>query len=82
MIKNDLTRTIAEQMHIHTREAETFLTAFTYIISDSLASGEPVRLAGLCTFDIRHVAAHEARNPKTGESVQVPGRRIFLRIPQ
>ncbi|MBS4031480.1 MAG: HU family DNA-binding protein [Clostridiales bacterium] len=26
------------------------------------------------TFDIRHVAAHGARNPKTGEPVQVPAK--------
>lgn len=37
-----------------------------------LASGEPVRLAGFGTFDVRHIAAHEARNPKTSEPVQVP----------
>lgn len=72
MIKIDLARTIAEQMNIHTKDAETFLTTFTDIVSDSLASGEPVRLSGFGTFDIRHVAEHQARNPKTGEPVQVP----------
>ena len=59
-------------MNIHNKDAETFLTTFSGIVGDSLASGEPVRLAGFGTFDIRHVAAHEARNPKTGEPVQVP----------
>lgn len=72
MIKIDLSRNIAERMNIHTKDAESFLTTFTDIVSDSLASGEPVRLSGFGTFDIRHVAAHQARNPKTGEPVQVP----------
>ncbi|MBS3901720.1 MAG: HU family DNA-binding protein [Dethiobacter sp.] len=27
-----------------------------------------------CTFNIRHVAAHQARTPKTGEPVQIPAR--------
>ena len=52
MIRIDLARTIAEQMNIHTKDEETFLTIFTDIVSDSLANGEPVRLAGFGTFDI------------------------------
>lgn len=68
MIKIDIARSIAEQMNIHTKDAETFLTVFTDIVGDSLASGEPVRLAGFGTFDIRDVAAHEAKNPKTGDN--------------
>ena len=46
MIKIDLARSIAEQMNIHIMDAETFLTTITDIVSDSLASDEPVRLAG------------------------------------
>jgi DNA-binding protein HU-beta len=72
MIKIDLSRNIAERMNIHTKDAESFLTTFTDIVSDSLASGEPVRLSGFGTFDVRLVAAHQPRNPKTGEPVQVP----------
>lgn len=29
-------------MNIHTKDTETFLTTFTGIVSDNLASGEPV----------------------------------------
>ncbi|EEG78380.1 HU family DNA-binding protein [Dethiobacter alkaliphilus] len=48
MIKIDLARSIAETMNIHTKNAETL----TDIVSSetSLASCEPVRLAGfVCT---------------------------------
>ena len=57
MIKNDLARSIAEQMNIHTKDAETFLTTITDILGDSLASGEPVLLFDFGTFDIRYVTA-------------------------
>ena len=46
MIKIDLARSIVELMNIHTKDAETFITTFTDIVSDSLASGGPVRLSG------------------------------------
>ncbi|EEG78358.1 HU family DNA-binding protein [Dethiobacter alkaliphilus] len=44
MIKIDLARSIADTMNIHTKDADTFLTTFTEIVADSLASGEFVRL--------------------------------------
>ncbi len=59
MIKIDLTRSIAEKMNIHTKDAEIFLTVFTDIVGDSLASGDPVRLAGGGTFDVWHVASEK-----------------------
>lgn len=34
-----------EQMNIHTKDAETFLTAFTDIVGDNFARGEPILLA-------------------------------------
>ncbi|MBS4031478.1 MAG: HU family DNA-binding protein [Clostridiales bacterium] len=55
MIKIDLARTIAERINIHTNDAEAFLTTFTDIVSDSLASGEPVRLSGGGVIDVRYV---------------------------
>jgi nucleoid DNA-binding protein len=49
-------------VNIHTKDAETFLTTFADIVSDNLASGEPVRLPGFGTFDVRHVEAQELHN--------------------
>lgn len=57
MITIDLARNIAEKINIHTMDAETFLTTFTDTVSDTLASGEPVRLAGGGIIDVRYVTA-------------------------
>ena len=54
---SDLPHNISEQMNIHTKDAEVFLTTFTDTVSDSLASGEPVRLSGSGVIDVNHVAA-------------------------
>jgi len=53
-------------MSIHTKDAETFLTAFTNIVVDSLASGKRIRVAGGGVVDVRDVAAHEARKHGDG----------------
>ncbi len=40
-------------------------------ISENLADGNRVAVAGLGTFEVRSVAARKGRNPRTGEKVDV-----------
>jgi len=53
------------------RECQQALDTVLEVISDGIASGERVTLAGFGTFDKRERAARTARNPQTGESVKV-----------
>ncbi|MHB1630710.1 MAG: HU family DNA-binding protein [Acidithiobacillus sp.] len=41
-------------------------------------SGKKVRIHGFGTFSVKHKPAHEARNPSTGESVQVPAKDVLV----
>ena len=66
MIKTDLARSIAEKMNIHTKDADTFLTTFTNTFSDSLASGEPVRLAGILHLRYQARSGISGQEPKDG----------------
>ncbi len=42
------------------------------IITESLKKGEEVRLVGFGTFNVSNRAATEGRNPRTGETIQIP----------
>ncbi len=42
----------------------------------SLRKGEEVSIAGLGIFSVKDRAARAARNPKTGETIQVPATRV------
>ncbi len=44
-------------------------------IKESLLSGEDVEVRGFGVFRVKTTEAHVARNPRTGEQVQVPSRR-------
>ena len=44
-------------------------------IVESLKKEGRVRIAGIGTFKIRQMKARKARNPKTGESVDVPAKK-------
>ncbi|MYD43767.1 MAG: HU family DNA-binding protein [Gammaproteobacteria bacterium] len=47
------------------------LEAILETVAETLANGDPVQLIGFGTFEVRHRAARTARNPATGETVQV-----------
>ncbi|MBI1975549.1 MAG: HU family DNA-binding protein [Candidatus Vogelbacteria bacterium] len=51
---------------------ETVITSIT----DSLKRGEEVSIAGLGIFSAKERAARTARNPRTGEAIQVPAMRV------
>ena len=45
-------------------------------IIETLKTGEEVSISGLGIFSVRDRAARQARNPRTGELVQVPAMRV------
>lgn len=45
-------------------------------ITDSLSTGEKVELRGFGSFRVRERNARTARNPKSGETVDVPPKKV------
>ncbi len=45
-------------------------------IVNTLKKGEEVSIAGLGIFSIKSRAARQARNPRTGETIQVPAMKV------
>lgn len=77
MTKSELVEVIAEkQGSITRREAEVVVNTIFAAIGDALADGDRVELRGFGSFTIKHRNARIGRNPKTGESVQVPAKVV------
>jgi nucleoid DNA-binding protein len=75
MTKIELVEKLAEKMSMQKKEAERVLEVFISTIQDALKNGQKVNLAGLGTFIVVEKKARVARNPKTGETVQVPEKK-------
>lgn len=57
------------------KEAKEFIDIFLDVISGELINGNDIKLFGFGNFKCAEVAARSGRNPKTGESVDIPKRR-------
>lgn len=57
-------------------QAEQAVDTVIESIVGSLKKGEEVSIAGLGIFSVKTRAARQARNPRTGETVQVPSMKV------
>lgn len=76
MYKSDFIDAIANRTLKSDADVKAIIDAALTIITEQLASGSSVTLQGFGTFEVREHAATTARNPRTGESVSVPAKRV------
>lgn len=75
MNRNELAAQVAAETSTTRVEAERMVAAVFSAIGDVLARGEPLAIAGFGKFAVRSRAARRARNPQTGEPVDIPASR-------
>jgi DNA-binding protein HU-beta len=75
MNKQQLIDAAADNADISKNDMARALDALTDTIADALKAGEKVALTGFGSFEVRDRAARTARNPQTGETIQVAASR-------
>jgi integration host factor subunit alpha len=76
LTRADMAESLFDEMRLNKRDARELVHLFFQELVASLAVGEPVRLSGFGNFDLRDKVARPGRNPKTGEKVPIPARRV------
>ncbi|HST56302.1 MAG TPA: HU family DNA-binding protein [Solirubrobacteraceae bacterium] len=71
MTKNELAEKIAERTGIAASQARQALETTIEVVSDELAAGGEVALAGFGKFSVSHRSARQGRNPSTGETISI-----------
>jgi len=76
MNKSDLIVAMAEAGEISKAAAERILDCFLSKVTESLLRDESVTLSGFGTFSVTSRAGRKGRNPLTGESIDIPAKRV------
>lgn len=77
MIRSELLQALArENPGLRAEEIEKVVNVFFDEIAQRLAKGGRVELRGFGAFSTRERDARQGRNPRTGESVDVPGKKV------
>ena len=71
MNKNELIDAIADEADLSKASAGRALDAAINAITAALKNQDTVSLVGSGTFSVKHRAAREGRNPRSGETIQI-----------
>jgi integration host factor subunit beta len=76
MTKADLVERVAKEADMTKKDAEQLVEIIFDSIIASLNKGEKIELRGFGSFRVRQRNARKGRNPKTGDSVNIPAKRV------
>lgn len=76
MTKADLVEKVAKEADMTKKDAEKLVEIIFDSIINTLNEGEKIELRGFGSFRVRERNARKGRNPKTGEAVKIPAKRV------
>jgi nucleoid DNA-binding protein len=76
MTKADLVDEIAERTGLTKKDVAETVDEFLASVTRALEAGKHIEIRGFGTFKVKDRKSRIARNPRTGDAVQVPARRV------
>jgi integration host factor subunit beta len=76
MTKAELVDEVAKVVELTKKQAEAIVNIVFDSIVESLRAGQKIELRGFGSFRLRSRKSRTGRNPKTGEKVDVPSKKI------
>ena len=77
MNKVELLKTFQEATQLPANQAKEYLERFGDIAAAELIGGGEVPIPGVGKLVIKKRAARKGRNPKTGEALDIPAKRVL-----
>jgi len=77
MMKSELIERIArKQNHLAYKDVELAVKSLLEQMSNALSSGDRIEIRGFGSFSLHYRPPRSGRNPKTGDSVSLPGKHV------
>src|SRR5262249_58727149 len=76
MTKAELVDHVAATVQLSKSQTDAVLTQCLQAIMDAVQAGEAVELRGFGRFHLRHRPPRTGRNPRTGETLQIPAKAV------
>ena len=76
MTKAELVEEVSEKTGLPKKQAEIVVNTVFESIVETLKTGEKIELRGFGSFRLRKREPRKGRNPKTGDKVDVPPKRV------
>ncbi|MDD5268643.1 MAG: integration host factor subunit beta [Methylococcales bacterium] len=75
MLKSELVRALNEKLpELQVKDVELALNCILRQLADAIVQGERIEIRGFGSFNLHHRPPRVARNPKTGEAINLPAK--------
>jgi len=76
MTQTELIEKVAKEQELSKAKAEKIVKAVLSAIGEAISKGEEVRLSELGVFKLGQRSERKGRNPRTGEILTIPPKRV------
>jgi len=76
MTKAELIEAVAEKTELTRRDVGDVVDTLLEVVKSALQQDKKVQLIPFGSFEVRERQTREGRNPKTGERLTIPARRV------
>ncbi|RMG42823.1 MAG: integration host factor subunit beta [Candidatus Dadabacteria bacterium] len=81
MNKSELIEKLAERSGINVMQAEEVVNLIYRKMRDTMVNGGRIEIRGFGSFVVKEYQAYQGRNPKTGEKIHVPPKKLpFFKV--
>jgi integration host factor subunit alpha len=78
LTRADLSESVHRQVGLSRTESADLVKLILDTMTDSIVSGDSIKLSSFGTFLVRHKTGRVGRNPKTGQEVPITPRRVLV----
>ena len=81
MNKSELIERLAEKSGLSVQHAEEIVNLIYRKMRDTMVNGGRIEIRGFGSFVVKEYEAYQGRNPKTGEKISVPPKKLpFFKV--
>ncbi len=81
MNRSDLINSLKEEADLSRKAAEKAVDTFFGAIEQSMIEGNRVEIRGFGSFTVKQYKSYTGRNPKTGDKISVPPKKLpFFKV--
>jgi integration host factor subunit beta len=74
--KSELVKVLAETSDMSMEDSSLFVNTFFDCVREALLTDDRVEIRGFGSFKIKNYKGYQGRNPKTGDAVSVPPKKL------
>ncbi|MCB0353087.1 MAG: integration host factor subunit beta [Bdellovibrionales bacterium] len=81
MNKSELIEKLAERSGINVMQSEEIVNLIYRKMRDTMVSGGRIEIRGFGSFVVKEYGSYQGRNPKTGQKIDVPPKKLpFFKV--